>query len=103
MLQAGNGPEALTISRGVTEKIDLLLTDVVMPGMNGRELAGVLANERARLRVLYMSGYRREGDSPYSRRHSLRACYRRRRARSVRTRRRRMPSAVSWPSSFPAE
>lgn len=49
--------DALTISQEFQGKIDLLLTDVVMPKMNGRELAELLSNQRLDLRVLYMSGY----------------------------------------------
>jgi two-component system cell cycle sensor histidine kinase/response regulator CckA len=49
--------DALTISQEFQGEIHLLLTDVVMPRMNGRELAEHLANQRLGLKVLYMSGY----------------------------------------------
>ncbi|MBM3774083.1 MAG: response regulator [Acidobacteria bacterium] len=48
---------ALAISSGRPSAIDLMITDVVLPGMNGRELAGNLLAARPGLRVLYMSGY----------------------------------------------
>jgi two-component system cell cycle sensor histidine kinase/response regulator CckA len=38
-------------------RVDLVVTDVVMPGMGGRELAGRLRDRQPGLRVLYMSGY----------------------------------------------
>ncbi len=39
------------------EEIDLLVTDVVMPGMNGRELSQLLTPERSSMKTLYLSGY----------------------------------------------
>jgi PAS domain S-box-containing protein len=57
VLSAGHGPEALEISRGHSGTIHLLLTDVVMPGMNGRQLADILSTERRDMSVLYASGY----------------------------------------------
>ena len=57
VLAAADGPSALALARGCTDRIDLLLTDVVMPGMNGRELAEALLIERPRTRVLFASGY----------------------------------------------
>ncbi len=45
------------MSRGFGEQIDLLLTDVVMPGMSGPKLAELLVTERRTMSVVYMSGY----------------------------------------------
>ena len=39
---------------------DLLLTDVIMPGLNGREVFGVISDMQPDLRVLYMSGYTKD-------------------------------------------
>jgi CheY-like chemotaxis protein/nitrogen-specific signal transduction histidine kinase len=58
VLQAENGEAALDLLRGHPE-IGLLLTDVVMPGMNGRQLADAAQSIAARLKVLYMTGYSR--------------------------------------------
>lgn len=57
VLAAADGPSALKLARECPETIDLLLTDVVMPGMNGRELAETLRLERPGTRVLFASGY----------------------------------------------
>ncbi len=57
VILASDGQEALRLGRDCREEILLLLTDVVMPRMGGRELAEKLQAERPGLRVLYMSGY----------------------------------------------
>jgi nitrogen-specific signal transduction histidine kinase/ActR/RegA family two-component response regulator len=54
---AGSGEEALEVAAGSGVNFDLLLTDVVMPGMNGRVLAEQLLPRQPGMRVLYMSGY----------------------------------------------
>ena len=57
LLEASNGAEAVTLAATFPDAIDLLITDVVMPGMTGRELAAALAATRPSLKVLYISGY----------------------------------------------
>ncbi|HET9626248.1 MAG TPA: ATP-binding protein [Kofleriaceae bacterium] len=57
VLPARNGEEAQTIERAHGGPIHMLVTDVVMPGMGGRELADTLKSRRPQLKVLYMSGY----------------------------------------------
>jgi DNA-binding NarL/FixJ family response regulator len=57
VLQAESGPAALALLEDAAKGIDLLLTDVVMPDMNGRELAEQATALRPQLRVLFMSGF----------------------------------------------
>lgn len=57
VIAASKGEEAVDLAERHAGPIDLLVTDVVMPGMSGRELADRLARSRANLCVLYMSGY----------------------------------------------
>jgi DNA-binding NtrC family response regulator len=57
VIEAYAPAEALKISRSFTEPIHLLLTDVIMPGMTGNELAETMVAERPELRVIFMSGY----------------------------------------------
>jgi PAS domain S-box-containing protein len=57
VLEAGHGMAALEVGERHPGRIDLLLTDVVMPGMSGRELAERLRAARPEIRTVYMSGY----------------------------------------------
>ncbi len=57
VLVASSGGAALALIDSHPGTIDLLLTDVVMPGLTGRELAELVSEARADIRVLYMSGY----------------------------------------------
>jgi PAS domain S-box-containing protein len=57
LLEAANGNEALSLVERYPSPIHLLITDVVMPGMTGRELAAQLLARRPSLKTLYTSGY----------------------------------------------
>jgi len=57
VLEASNGVEALELVSRFREPIDLLVTDVIMPGMGGGELVRRMAEERPTTKVLYVSGY----------------------------------------------
>jgi CheY-like chemotaxis protein len=54
-----HGDEALLRAEEIDGSIDLLITDVVMPQLNGEELAGLITRLHGKRRVLYMSGYLR--------------------------------------------
>ena len=57
VLEAANVEDAIRLAESAHRKIDLLLTDVVMPGMDGHELSRRLTSSCPSLKVLYMSGY----------------------------------------------
>jgi two-component system cell cycle sensor histidine kinase/response regulator CckA len=57
VITASNGEEAVQVAMNHNGHIDLLLTDVVMPGMNGRVLADRLLSKRPGLKVVFISGY----------------------------------------------
>jgi two-component system cell cycle sensor histidine kinase/response regulator CckA len=57
VVAASSPEEALTVADRHEGALDLLVTDIVMPGMNGKDLASRLREKCPRLRVLYMSGY----------------------------------------------
>ncbi len=57
VLATGSGKEALSVASHHDEHIDLLITDVVMPGMSGRELSQMLGSLRPDLKRIFMSGY----------------------------------------------
>jgi PAS domain S-box-containing protein len=57
VLQASNGKEALEISANYAGEIHLVITDVIMPGMGGKELASQIAAARPGIKVLFVSGY----------------------------------------------
>jgi DNA-binding NtrC family response regulator len=57
VLDVGNPVDAITLCKKHTAPMHLLLTDVIMPGMDGPTLAKQVRNERPDIKVLYMSGY----------------------------------------------
>jgi CheY-like chemotaxis protein len=57
IVEARDGNDALQVCATRGDRIDLVLSDVIMPGMGGRELARELAARRPRLEILFMSGY----------------------------------------------
>jgi two-component system, cell cycle sensor histidine kinase and response regulator CckA len=57
VLSAASGEDAMRIWDDEDGKIDLLLTDVVMPGINGKDLADRLKSQRPDLSIIFMSGY----------------------------------------------
>lgn len=57
VLSAGSGDEAIKVSQEYSGKIDLLLTDVVMEGVPGPELAQTLLQGRPEMKVVFISGF----------------------------------------------
>jgi CheY-like chemotaxis protein len=57
VLAASGAANALALADGFAEPIDLLITDVIMPEVSGRQLAEALLQRRPQTRVLYVSGY----------------------------------------------
>ena len=57
VLEAQTSPEALEMAQGYSGTLDVLLTDIVMPGLRGTELARRVAKAHPEVQVIYMSGY----------------------------------------------
>jgi CheY-like chemotaxis protein len=57
VLEARDGSEALALIASHEGRIDLLLTDLIMPGIDGEELARHIASRRPDTRILFVSGY----------------------------------------------
>jgi PAS domain S-box-containing protein len=57
VLEASSAEEAIETAESFTQPIDLLLTDVIMPGMSGRQLAEKPLSKRPQTRIVYMTGY----------------------------------------------
>lgn len=57
VLQASNGEEAIKLATSYEKEIHLLITDVIIPGLSGRETAARILDLRPKIRVLYISGY----------------------------------------------
>jgi two-component system, cell cycle sensor histidine kinase and response regulator CckA len=63
VLEAANGQSALTVAANHPDPIHLVITDVVMPGLNGHELVQQLLPTRQKIKVLYLSGYAQDAFS----------------------------------------
>ena len=57
ILDAGSGEEALAVAKNSEEKVDMVLTDLIMPGMNGQELVKNISQEQPGIKSIIMSGY----------------------------------------------
>lgn len=57
VLSASSSSEAIRLARQKEDSIDLMVTDVVMPAMNGRDLAGIIQVLQPQMKLLFMSGY----------------------------------------------
>ena len=64
VIMATSAEEALPLGRDYKGTIDLLISDVIMPGMNGREVYEQVAELRPAIRVLFMSGYAEDVIAP---------------------------------------
>lgn len=62
VLVAENGASAVDVARAQTEGIDLLITDIVMPGIDGFDVADQLTQIHPTLRVLFLTGYAADSD-----------------------------------------
>jgi DNA-binding response OmpR family regulator len=60
VLQAGDGVEGVQKAQDYQGKIDLLLTDTIMPRMNGKQLSDELKKSRSQVKVIFISGYTAE-------------------------------------------
>ncbi len=60
VMDAANGQQALELARRTRDRLALILSDVVMPGMSGRGVVETLAKEGIQPSVIYMSGYTRD-------------------------------------------
>jgi CheY-like chemotaxis protein len=66
VIAPASAEEACQLAAGLAASIDLLVTDVVMPGMNGTELAETLRRENPDLKVVFMSGYTNDALSQHT-------------------------------------
>src|SRR5262249_48334011 len=64
VIEAADGQEAMDIAARTDVHVDLLVTDMVMPGMSGRELISQFAERRPRVPVIAITGFAGEADQP---------------------------------------